>query len=236
MASTCIVDSDMFGKNPIRPPLKGSGDALDVQQIFPTVQGEGPLAGMPAVFVRLGGCNLACSFCDTEFEDFKPMAIGDIVQQVRQLAASNNYPQATQLVVITGGEPLRQPIAPFCELLLAEGYQVQIETNGTIFRPLPQGVQIICSPKNSAGKGYAPIRDDLLQRLNALKFVVSAHDEAYMDIAEVGQSRYGTPVYVQAMDEYDESRNEANVRYVTEMAASKGYKISSQIHKVINVE
>lgn len=227
----------MFGKNPIRPPVKGEGDILDVKRIFPTVQGEGPFAGTPAVFVRLGGCNLACSFCDTEFEDFEGMAVADIVAQVQSLAAANDhYQTATRLVVVTGGEPLRQPIAPLCDALLKAGYRVQIETNGTLYRELPRGVHIICSPKNNSGTGYAPLRDDLLARADALKFVISAHQDGYNGVAEVGQSVYGTPVYLQPMDEYDENKNAANLLLATELAAKQGAKLSLQTHKIIGVE
>lgn len=226
----------MFGNNPIRPPVKGTGDILDIQEIFPTVQGEGPFAGVPSVFVRLGGCNLACSFCDTEFESYAPIAMADIVAQVRKLAAVNDYPHATRLVVITGGEPLRQPIGLLCETLLGEGFAVQVETNGTVFRPLPAAVHIVCSPKNPAGGRYAPLRGDVLQRANALKFVVSAHQGGYNGVDEVGQAVHGTPVYVQPMDEQDEAKNAENLRYASELAAKGGYKLSLQVHKIIGVE
>lgn len=226
----------MFGENPIRLPVKGSGDMLEVKNIFPTVQGEGPFAGMPAVFVRLGGCNLACSFCDTEFEQFEPMTVADIVLNVAQRVVANDYPQGRKLVVITGGEPLRQPIAPLCEALLAAGYQVQVETNGTLFRPLPEAVHVICSPKNTDGKGYAPVRSDVLERANALKFIVSSRINGYTHVAEVGQSRFGTPVYIQPMDEYEPQQNAANVQHASQLAAQHGYKLSLQTHKIIGVE
>jgi 7-carboxy-7-deazaguanine synthase len=227
----------MFGENPIRPPVKGAGDILDVQHIFPTVQGEGPFAGTPAVFVRLGGCNLACRFCDTEFEAFNAMPIADILARVQSLSVANDgYPISTQLVVVTGGEPLRQPIAPLCDLLLQAGFRVQVETNGTLYRELPQGVHVVCSPKNNNGTGYAPVREDLLRRANAVKFIVSAHDAAYNHIAEVGQSLYGTPVYLQPMDEYDPQKNAANIALASKLAAGNGAKLSLQVHKNIGVE
>lgn len=227
----------MFGENPIRPPVKGAGDILDVQHIFPTVQGEGPFAGTPAVFVRLGGCNLACRFCDTEFEAFHAMPIADILARVRSLAVANDgYAVSTQLVVVTGGEPLRQPIAPLCDMLLQAGFRVQVETNGTLYRELPQGVHVVCSPKNNSGAGYAPVREDLLRRANAVKFIVSAHDTAYNHIAEVGQSLYGTPVYLQPMDEYDPQKNAANIALASKLAAGNGAKLSLQVHKNIGVE
>ena len=76
----------MFGNNPIRKPESGDGSHLQVQEIFPTVQGEGPNTGVPSVFVRLGGCNLACDFCDTEFESFSEMSVDEILHEVCCLA------------------------------------------------------------------------------------------------------------------------------------------------------
>jgi 7-carboxy-7-deazaguanine synthase len=225
----------MHGKNPIRAPLATDGSQLEVKHIFPTLQGEGPFVGHPSVFVRLGGCNLACGFCDTQFEDFREMAVGDVVHQVVQLANNDKGARVRGLVVITGGEPLRQNIVPLCELLLADGFKVQIETNGTLWRPLPQAVSIVCSPKNT-GQGYMPLREDLLMRLHGIKFIVSRHDEQYRHIGEVGQDRYGTTVYVQPMDEYDEALNAENLALAKELAMQKGYILSLQTHKILGIE
>lgn len=219
----------MQGKNPIRPPENGDGRILEVKGIFATLQGEGPYAGQPAVFVRLGGCNLACAFCDTDFEGFSAMPLADIVRQVQVLAGDS-----CRLVVITGGEPLRQNIAPLCEQLLAASFQVQIETNGTLWRELPEEVEIVCSPKNTNG-GYHRLREDLLPRVNALKFIVSKHNAQYSDIGDVGQGTYPIPVYVQPMDEYDEVRNAANAAYATLLAQKHGYRLSLQLHKTLGI-
>ncbi len=224
----------MQGDNPIRGPVAGDGSILEVKRLFPTLQGEGPYAGHPAVFVRLGGCNLACAFCDTEFEDFSPMPLDDIVAQVESLAAEGGR-RVRNLAVISGGEPLRQNIAPLCERLLAAGFRVQIETNGTLFRPLPDRVDIVCSPKNTGG-GYVPLRGDLLERVQALKFIISRHNPMYDHVGEVGQERYGTPVYVQPMDEYDEQRNAENLVLAKELAQRHGYRLSLQLHKLLEIE
>jgi len=221
----------MHGTNPIRPPEKGDGSTLQVQHIFATIQGEGPYAGVPAVFVRLGGCNLACAFCDTEFESFKTISLEAIMTSVKQLAKSNDSP--ITLIVITGGEPLRQPISPLCEALIAAGFKVQIETNGTLWRELPEAVEIVCSPKNS-GSGYFPIRPDLLARVNAFKFIVSATEPGYGGVADVGQG--DRPVYVQPMDAYDEAANAANHRLAAELALRHNYRLSLQLHKILGME
>ncbi len=219
----------MKGANPIRPPVKSDGQTLDVQSIFPTLQGEGPYAGHPAVFIRLGGCNLACHFCDTEFESFKPMALAAMLDKVDELGGR------ARLVVITGGEPLRQNIIPLCDALLAQGLTVQIETNGTLFQPLPPDVKIICSPKNT-GAGYFPIREDLLPRLQGLKFILSARHPLYQHIGQVGQEKYHTPVYVQPMDEQDPVLNAENMAYAARIAQTEGHILSLQTHKILGIE
>jgi len=224
----------MRGKNPIRKPIQGDGSRLEVKSIFPTLQGEGPFSGHPAVFVRLGGCNLACSFCDTDFEGFRALPLHAIVENVGSVSCERGE-RMRHLVVITGGEPLRQNITPLCEALLAAGFKVQIETNGTLFRPLPENVDIVCSPKNTGG-GYFPIRGDLLPRLSALKFLISKHDEKYNHVGEVGQQLYPIPVYVQPMDEYDAQRNAENLAYAAALAQRHGYRLSLQMHKILGIE
>lgn len=219
----------MFGKNPKRGPETGDGSILQVVNIFPTLQGEGPFAGYPAVFIRLSGCNLACHFCDTEFEQFAPRGLAEILAEVTALAGSTH-----RLVVITGGEPLRQNIAPLCEALLAAGLQVQIETNGTIWRDLPHGVQVVCSPKVTDGR-YHPLRPDLLARVDALKFIVSADDPDYADVGQVGQAGTPIPVYVQPMDSYDQARNAANLAHAATLAQTRGYRLSLQMHKLLKI-
>ncbi len=217
----------MFGNNPILPPTKGDGSVLDIQAIFPTFQGEGPYAGWPAVFIRLGGCNLACTFCDTEFDSYQPMALDALLEKVATYSP--------KLAVITGGEPFRQPIALLCEALLAKGYSIQIESNGTLYRPIPAEVDIICSPKNT-GSGYHRLRDDLLVRVSGLKFIISASNPLYQDVGEVGQAEYNIPVYVQPMDEYDAAKNKANLDRAVQLVQERGYRLSLQLHKIAGVE
>ncbi|MDX1975518.1 MAG: 7-carboxy-7-deazaguanine synthase QueE [Rickettsiales bacterium] len=226
----------MKGDNPIRKPLADhDGQSLALKSIFPTLQGEGLYAGVPSVFVRLGGCNLACGFCDTEFEDFADIALSDLVEQIKTLSCNAQGLRVRHLVVITGGEPFRQNIAPLCAQLIADGFKIQVETNGTLWREVPPEVDIVCSPKNT-GQGYFPIREDLLARVSAFKFIISKHDPLYGQVADVGQSRYNTPVYVQPMDEHDEARNRDNTAYALALATQHGYRLSLQLHKLLDIE
>ena len=221
----------MFGKNKILKPEIHSGENLDIQEIFPTLQGEGPYAGQPSIFIRLGGCNLACDFCDTEFDSYKKIPLKKILAEVKKLTKNS----VRKLIVITGGEPLRQPIERLCAELIKLNFLVQIETNGTLFRELPAEIKIICSPKISNNK-YHQIRPDLLPRINAFKFIISKSQKNYSDVAEVGQSKFQIPVYVQPMDEYDEAKNQANLRHAVKFCEERGYFLSLQIHKILGIK
>lgn len=224
----------MRGDNPIRMPEQGDGTVLHVHSVFPTLQGEGPHAGAPAVFVRLGGCNLACGFCDTEFENFTPLSLFELLKNIDELSRDAEKFRIRHLVVLTGGEPLRQNIAPLAEALLEQGFTVQVETNGTLYRDLPEAVQIVCSPKNT-GRGYVPIRPDLLKHTIALKFLISAYDPLYAEVGEVGQSEYHVPVYVQPMDEFSAHKNAKNLARATQMAHARGFHLSLQQHKILGI-
>lgn len=222
----------MFGDNPIRGLFTGDGSELEVKSIFATIQGEGPFAGTPSVFIRLGGCNLDCGFCDTEFEDFQKESVHSIVEKVKLLSL-----ESIKLVVITGGEPFRQPIEKLCDELLETGYKIQIETNGTIYRKIDDRVNIVCSPKASK-TGYSRLRSDLLSRLGAIKFLISKYHKYYDTVPDVGQSecKKTIKIYVQPMDEYDEEKNKANADLTVEIAKAKGYNLSVQIHKYMGIE
>jgi len=225
----------MHGKNPARPIISGEGNTLYIQEIFATFQGEGLFAGTPAVFIRLGGCNLSCDFCDAEFESYKEMLLEKIIEDVRKLSHNSNGDRCKHLVVITGGEPLRQPIENLCQTLIADDFKVQIETNGTIFRNLPDDVHIICSPKN-LGAGYKRIRKDLLPKIDSFKFIISATDPLYKNVTDVGQTEYNIPVYIQPMDEYDEDKNKENMNYVKDLAMENNYIVSIQLQKIVGVK
>jgi organic radical activating enzyme len=225
----------MFGNNPKRPATTGSGQVLEIKNIFKTLQGEGPFAGVPAIFIRLGGCNLACNFCDTDFEDYNQVPLVEIVQNTLDLSCNIYGKRIINLVVITGGEPFRQPINNLCTRLISNGFTVQIETNGTLYRELPKKVKIICSPKPTS-RGYQKIRDDLLEHIAAFKFIISCQNKFYDNVPEIGQSKYQIPVYVQPMDEMDIYLNKKNEKLAIEIALEKGYRLSYQLHKILGIE
>ncbi|MDE6717822.1 MAG: 7-carboxy-7-deazaguanine synthase QueE, partial [Muribaculaceae bacterium] len=133
-----------------------------ISEIFYSLQGEGHHAGVPSVFVRFSGCNLNCSFCDTEHEN------GIFMEDDAIIRAVNLY--SADWVVLTGGEPSLWIDEAFVTLLKrATGKKVAIETNGT--RPLPESIDwVTVSPKcGMEGAGRAPIacvRADELKVVN----------------------------------------------------------------------
>ncbi|MCE2687178.1 MAG: 7-carboxy-7-deazaguanine synthase QueE [Rickettsiales bacterium] len=223
----------MFGKNPIRKPENHNGNFLKIQEIFYTIQGEGIYSGHPAVFVRLGGCNLACRFCDTEFETFQDMSIINILSEIKKFININSKKTINHLVVITGGEPLLQPIENLCKLLISEKMLIQIETNGTIFRDLPKEVKIICSPKISNNKYHYP-RPDLFQKIDAFKFIISKTNQEYRNLPDF-IDKIKQPIYLQPMDEIDKKKNLDNQQYALDLCLLKGYRLSLQIHKILKI-
>lgn len=117
---------------------------LKITEIFSSIQGEGLRMGEPTIFVRLTGCNLRCVFCDTQYawDGGKDFTVEQIMETVEKI--KNAY--AADWVCLTGGEPLEQKIEGLVRSLRKRGFKVQIETNGTIFRP--RGIDwITISPK-----------------------------------------------------------------------------------------
>lgn len=110
---------------------------MHITEIFNSIQGEGTRAGLPCIFVRLTGCNLRCTWCDTAyaFHGGKKMSVEEVISRVDKLSGRVAGSTAgVQLVELTGGEPLLQEeIYPLAEGLLAAGYTVMIETSGERF-------------------------------------------------------------------------------------------------------
>jgi len=146
--------------------------ALQVNEIFYSVQGESTYAGRPCVFVRLTGCNLRCRWCDTAyaFYDGETLTVEQVLERVRAYKCS--------LVEITGGEPLLQDEVHFLiDRLLVEGYEVLVETGGSldVGRLDPRVVKIV--DLKAPGSGMDRLNNLLnlqyLDRKDQIKFVVA---------------------------------------------------------------
>lgn len=117
-----------------------------IVEIFETLQGEGYNTGMPSVFIRFGKCNLACHWCDTNYNQFNMMSLSTIIQQVQQFSAKN--------IIITGGEPTIQlQLEILLNQLKSNGYFIAIETNG--LKDVPSQIDYIAtSPKRLYADAY----------------------------------------------------------------------------------
>lgn len=171
---------------------------LRVNETFVSIQGEGNLIGSPSLFIRLDGCPLRCSWCDTPYALDGDAGCPISVEALVALAAEH------MRVVITGGEPLAQDVRPLVEALA--GRHITIETSGTIFADLPKVSLFSLSPKVGSS-GYSP-KPIILRKFFAtapgrlqLKFVIADPDDLAQAFALVSSLRSdlppGTPVILQ---------------------------------------
>lgn len=223
----------ILNKQPTEKPVKARRGQVDIVNIFQTIQGEGPFHGYPAVFIRTAGCNLICPGCDTDYTTnrklYAPSVVLSIVRQLRP----------DGLVVITGGEPLRQTIHPLICELLQEGFEVQLETNGTYFdRLIPwDKITTVCSPKTPK------LHPGIIPYISAYKYVltngeVSEEDGLPLSVLGSGIKPYRpdplneVPIYIAPADEKNRYKNNLNIKVAIESVLKFGYRLSTQEQKI----
>lgn len=243
----------MFGKNeshrPYDPQL--GYHQLSVHSVFDTVQGEGPWAGYPAVFVRLQHCNLRCTFCDTEFSTGKQRELNELVADVLRYRRTR--------VVITGGEPMLQNLAPFIHKLNASGVAAQVETAGTVCQTPETEMQllfggdapnvIVCSPKTKR------VHKLVERYCKAWKYIIAFNQQSPEDGLPSTGNQTGAPdvgvfrpwglglggdhVWVQPMDMGEQTVHDMlaslNTQAAVKTAMKYGYRLSLQLHKLVNL-
>jgi 7-carboxy-7-deazaguanine synthase len=199
---------------------------LKIAETFASFQGEGARQGEPTIFVRLAGCNLACAFCDTKpaRTGGRPASVSGIVARVERLKKS--FPAAW--VCLTGGEPMFQDIGPLVAALKKAGFRLQIETNGTIYRPVGAD-RVTVSPK--------PPRyevDPSFRKLAAEVKLVVSRDLALPAVVRVRKAfPAGTPVFLQPESNAPWSRAKAARLAGAALRAGLGnVRLSLQLHKV----
>ena len=204
-----------------------------VKEIFRTLQGEGAQSGRPAVFLRFSGCNLwsgreedrataDCTFCDTDFVGVGPDGGKFETPGALAAAAARAWGEARdrRYIVVTGGEPLLQLDAPLIDALHAEGFEIAIESNGTI--EAPNGLDWICiSPK--AGT-------EVVQRSgDELKLV---YPQPGLDPAAITGWDF-THFFLQPLDSPDRDENtRAAIGYALDHPQ---WRVSLQTHKLVGL-
>jgi len=211
-----------------------------IKEIFYTLQGEGARAGRPAVFCRFSGCNLwsgreqdraeaICSYCDTDFVGTDG-ALGGKYTDSTLLAKiiDSLWPStytASKYVVFTGGEPLLQLDSALIASLHDAGFEVAIETNGTL--PVPEGVDWICvSPK--AGSEL------VVTRGNEIKLVIPQEGVNLANFESLAFDHF----FVQPMDNAESAAaRDANTRLALETCMKNPrWKLSLQTHKLLQIQ
>jgi len=197
--------------------------SLKVNEIFSSIQTEGPFAGTPATFIRLSGCNLFCSFCDTDhsyFEELEVDAIVDVIQH-----------KGHRLVVITGGEPFLQDFSELAQELIDRNFVVQVETNGTL---CPEWVQkfgssliVVCSPKQD-------IHPDLWGRLIAAKLLCTEHTRPEQ-VVVLKATCDSKDIILYLQPQMGGDNEQENIHRTVELCKSTGSNFSLQYHKLIDI-
>lgn len=209
-----------------------------IKEIFYSIQGEGFYSGRPAVFCRFAGCNLwsgkendrelaVCKFCDTDFvgcdgpEGGEFSGTEQLIERICNLWPEKNLKTVRPFVVCTGGEPLLQLDTELIEALHSKGWEVAVETNGTLLPP--PGIDWICvSPKVSA--------ELLLRSGHELKLIFpqpGAEPEKYemLDFPHF---------FLQPLDS---SERELNTQMALEyILAHPQWRLSLQIHKILSIK
>ena len=209
--------------------------SYSVKEIFYTLQGEGAMTGRPAVFCRFAGCNLwsglekdradaVCSFCDTDFIGTDGENGGKF-KSAAALAAviASLWPKGgagTPYVVCTGGEPLLQLDSALVDALHGVGFEIAVETNGTI--TAPDGIDWVCvSPKAGA---------DLVQVSgNELKLVYPQDENSPTDFEHLAFDHF----FLQPKDETITDNTAATVEYCQ---TNPKWRLSLQTHKMLGIK
>lgn len=199
-----------IGIRPIKNPTRAKRSIIVSELFGPTIQGEGALIGKPTIFVRTGGCDYRCSWCDTLYavlpeykSDWRSMTTEEIFAEVQRL--SDNKPI---LVTLSGGNPAIQPLGDLVDLGHTHGYTFAIETQGSIAQPWFARLDyLILSPKPPSSKQVTRWErlDHCItyaiggnRKVQVCLKVVVFDEEDFAYARSVAERYLGIPLYLQA--------------------------------------
>ncbi|HDR1022286.1 TPA: 7-carboxy-7-deazaguanine synthase QueE [Pasteurella multocida] len=198
----------------------------NIVEIFESLQGEGFNTGMPSIFVRFGKCNLACPWCDTNYNQYATWSLSQIVQKVRSFSAKN--------IIITGGEPTIVPkIEHLLDALKAEGYFLAIETNG--LKTIPSQIDYIAtSPKRLYQHKY---QQKCIPFANEVRIVA---DEDVFNFCEQIEQQIQAERYYLSPCEIEGEMNLletiTQIGLLNQRVNKPKWQLSIQTHKLIGIE
>jgi len=218
-----------------------------INELFETIQGEGSFTGQPSIFIRLQGCPVGCSWCDTKHTweiDPQLQVAGDVmlaktqesdywselsVEQILETIKEQGY-QAKH-IVLTGGEPCMVDLKPLCEALEQKGFSCQVETSGTFEILVSDNCWVTVSPKVNMRGGYKILNSAML-RANEIKHPVATEqhvDDLKALLAEHQIKK--TPVYLQPI-----SQKPRATELAIQTCIENNWRLSVQVHKYLGIE
>ncbi|MDL4912937.1 MAG: 7-carboxy-7-deazaguanine synthase QueE [Enterobacterales bacterium endosymbiont of Blomia tropicalis] len=218
-----------------------------INEMFQTLQGEGFYTGVPAIFIRLQGCPVGCSWCDTRHTWEKladrETSLGDILVKTVESDAWGDADAATLIkaieqqgwtarhVVITGGEPAIYDLRPLTEALEAAGFNCQIETSGTHEIYCSAKTWVTVSPKVNMRGGY-DVLAQALSRADEIKHPVARERdvEALDELLAGLQDSKSRVIALQPI-----SRKETATRLCIDTCIARNWRLSMQTHKYLNI-
>ncbi len=205
-----------------REKLLSEGRLLPVMEEFYSIQGEGHNTGQAAYFIRIGGCDLGCRWCDVK-ESWNP-AIHPLIETDKIIINAGKFP--AKAVVVTGGEPLMYNLNYLCAGLKLSGIKIFLETSGAY--PLSGQWDWIClSPK----KNNAPV-ENICKLANELKVIIFENDDFVWAEQVAGKVNRDCLLYLQP----EWSRCKTNLPDIIEyIKQNPKWKISIQAHKYMNI-
>jgi len=218
-----------------------------INELFETIQGEGSFTGQPSIFIRLQGCPVGCSWCDTkhtwdiEVEDqvtadamlsktqetskWASFSVDDIFALVKE----KNF--RAKHIVITGGEPCMVDLTPLCQLFEQQGYSTQIETSGTFEVVTTEKCWVTVSPKINMRGGYE-ILASAMSRANEIKHPIATekHVDELISLLALHKVE-NTAIYLQPI-----SQKKRATELAIETCIANNWRLSVQVHKYIGIE
>lgn len=218
-----------------------------INELFETLQGEGSFTGQPSIFLRLQGCPVGCSWCDTKHTweiNLQSEVSSEVVlsktsetdqwvnltpEQILAIFKQKGY--KAKHIVLTGGEPCMVNLTPLCQLFEQHGFTCQVETSGTFEILVSKNCWVTVSPKVNMKGGYE-VLDSAMQRANEIKHPVAT--EQHVDDLKALLTKHNihdTPIYLQPI-----SQKQRATTLAIDTCIENNWRLSVQVHKYIGIE
>jgi 7-carboxy-7-deazaguanine synthase len=218
-----------------------------INELFETIQGEGSFTGQPSIFIRLQGCPVGCSWCDTKHT--WEIELSDEVSQNTMLAKEQETSQWAAMtvdqilalvkeksfqakhIVITGGEPCMVDLTPLCEAFELREYSTQVETSGTFYISVSNKCWVTVSPKINMRGGYTILNSAMI-RANEIKHpVATEHHVSELKELLAEHNIKSTPIYLQPISQKPRATELAIATCI-----ANNWRLSVQVHKYLGIE